>query len=63
MDEGALQLDPSNQKALFLLGRIYLDNGQVENAIITLKKLIEIASRYEEANHYLGTAYYRVPGL
>jgi len=55
----ALQLNPKNEKALFLLGRIYLDNGQVENAVIVLKKLVDQTPNYPEANHYLGRAYFR----
>ncbi len=53
----ALKLNPTNQKALFLLGRIYLDLGQVENAIVTLEKLVTLKDDYPEAHHYLGRAY------
>lgn len=54
----ALKLNPENEKALFLLGRIYLDRGQIENAVITLKNLVSLNRSYAEANHYLGKAYF-----
>lgn len=56
----ALQLNPNNEKALFLLGRIYQDMGQLENAIITLERLAQINPSYPEVNLYLGRAYNRL---
>lgn len=53
----ALKLNPNNKKALFLLGRLYSDSGQTENAINTLETLVKIDPRYNEAHHYLGMAY------
>ncbi len=55
----ALKLNPTNQKALFLLGRIYLDMGQVENAIVTLEKLVALSGGYPEAHLFLGRAYFK----
>lgn len=55
----ALKLNPGNQKALFLLGRIYLDLGQVENSIVTLEKLVQLKNDYPGAHHYLGRAYFQ----
>lgn len=56
----ALKLNPRNEKALFLLGRIYLDVGQLENAVVTFQRLLEINPNYEEANRYLGNAYFQI---
>lgn len=53
----ALKLNPNNKKALFLLGRLYSDSGQTENAIMTLENLVKIDPRYHDAHHYLGMAY------
>lgn len=53
----ALRLNPRNEKALFLLGRIYLDMGQLENAVITLGRLVEMKPTYPDAQFYLGHAY------
>lgn len=55
----ALRLNPQNEKALFLLGRIYLDLGQIENAVVTLKRLVEFKPRYPDAQLYLGRAYFK----
>lgn len=56
----ALQLNPNNEKALFLLGRIYLDMGQLENAVITLQRLAQINATYPQVNLHLGQAYNRI---
>lgn len=55
----ALRLNPQNEKALFLLGRIYLDQGQIENAVVILQRLVEFKPRYPEAQLYLGRAYFK----
>lgn len=53
----ALRLNPRSEKTLFLLGRIYLDQGQLENAIVTLQKLLSINGAFPGANLYLGQAF------
>lgn len=53
----ALQLNPRSEKTLFLLGRIYLDQGQLENSVVTLQRLLSINPAFPGANLYLGQAF------
>lgn len=53
----ALRLNPEYKPALFLLGRIYSDSGNTENAILTLQKLVDLDPRYPDAQLYLGKSF------
>ena len=53
----ALELNPQNKSALFLLGRIYRDTGQTSNAVEEFKKVIDIDPDFQHVHHALAQAY------
>jgi len=55
----ALVLDPFHDRALFLLGRMYLEDGKVDLAVSTLRRAVRWAPRSKEALLALGQALAR----
>jgi tetratricopeptide (TPR) repeat protein len=53
----ALNLNPRNTKALFLMGRILYQTGNFKEAVDNLKKLLELDSNYYQANQMLAKAH------
>ena len=53
----ALELNPQNKSALFLLGRIYRDTGQTGNAVEEFQKVIGIDPDFQHVHHALAQAY------
>ncbi len=53
----ALDLNPQNKSALFLLGRIYRDTGQTGNAVEEFQKVIKIDPDFQHVHHALAKAY------
>jgi tetratricopeptide (TPR) repeat protein len=58
--ETALTLDPSRTRALYLLGRLYVQNKENEKALSSLEKAVRLQPDFVEANSLLGTAYVRL---
>jgi tetratricopeptide (TPR) repeat protein len=57
--EKAVALDPSRTKTLYLLGRLYILNGDSEKAIPFLERALQLQPNLNEASGLLGTAFIR----
>lgn len=55
----ALTLDPYHDRALFLLGRMYLEDGKVDIAVSTLRRAVRWAPQSKESLLALGQALAR----
>jgi tetratricopeptide (TPR) repeat protein len=58
--EKALTLDPSRTRALYLLGRLYVQNKDNEKALPYLQRALRLQPDFIEANSLLGTVYVRL---
>lgn len=56
--DNALQIDPSNTKAMFVKAQITLDQKEYMDAISILQQLLDIEPQNYDAILYLGEAYY-----
>jgi tetratricopeptide (TPR) repeat protein len=55
-----VSLDPSRTKALYLLGRLYVQNRENEKAVPYLLRALRLQPNLHEASGLLGTAYVRM---
>jgi tetratricopeptide (TPR) repeat protein len=53
-------LDPSRTKTLYLLGRLYILDGESEKAVPFLERALQLQPNLTEASGLLGTAYIRM---
>jgi tetratricopeptide (TPR) repeat protein len=58
--EKAVALDPSRTKALYLLGRLYVQDRENEKAVHYLQRALLLQPNLNEASGLLGTAYVRM---
>ncbi len=58
--EKALALDPSRTRALYLLGRLYVQNKDNEKSLPYLQQALRLQPDFIEANSLLGTVYVRL---
>ncbi len=58
--EKALALDPARTRALYLLGRLYVQNKDNEKALPYLQRALRLKPDFSEANSLLGTVYVRL---
>jgi tetratricopeptide (TPR) repeat protein len=58
--EKALALDPSRTRALYLLGRLFVQNKDNEKALPYLERALRLQPDFIEANSLLGTVYVRL---
>jgi tetratricopeptide (TPR) repeat protein len=58
--EKALALDPARTRALYLLGRLYVQNKDNEKALPYLRSALRLKPDFSEANSLLGTVYVRL---
>jgi Flp pilus assembly protein TadD len=58
--EKALALDPSRTRALYLLGRLYVQNKDNDKALPYLQRALRLQPDFIEANSLLGTVYVRL---
>jgi tetratricopeptide (TPR) repeat protein len=58
--ERALALDPSRTHALYLLGRLYVQNRDNQKAVPYLQRALLLQPDSAEASELLGTAYVRL---
>ena len=58
--EKALELDPERTRALYLLGRLYVQKKDNEKALPYLQRALRLKPDFMEANSLLGTAYLRL---
>jgi tetratricopeptide (TPR) repeat protein len=58
--ENALALDPSRTRALYLLGRLFVQKKDNDKALPYLEKALRLQPDFVEANSLLGTAYVRL---
>ncbi len=57
--EAALALDPARTRALYLLGRFYVEKKDNEKALPYLERALRLQPDFIEANSLLGTVYLR----
>jgi len=55
--ETGIEIDPDNTELLFELGVLYDKNGQTDDAIEQMQKVIELDSKHADALNYLGYTY------
>jgi tetratricopeptide (TPR) repeat protein len=55
-----LALDPSRTRALYLLGRLYVQNKDNDKALPYLQRALRLQPDFIEANSLLGTVYVRL---
>ena len=53
-----IQSDPSNEKVLVSMGRMSINTGQFENAVMRFETLISYYPEHMEGNFFLGVCYY-----
>ena len=58
--ESALQLDTSRTRALYLLGRIYVQRRESDKALPYLQQAVRLQPDLAEASSLLGTTYVRL---
>jgi len=58
--ERALALEPARTRALYLLGRLYVQKKDNEKALPYLQRALRLQPDFVEANSLLGTAYVRL---
>jgi len=58
--ERALALDPSRTRALYLLGRLYVQGKDNDKALPYLQRALRLQPDFIEANSLLGTVYVRL---
>ncbi len=58
--ERALALDPARTRALYLLGRLYVQNKDNEKALPVLQRALRLQPDFIAANSLLGTVYVRL---
>jgi len=54
--KSAIELDPKRAQAWFLMGKLYRDLGQTENAIDAFRKLIELEPNFPYGHEFLALA-------
>lgn len=55
-----MALDHSRTKALYLLGRLYVQDRENEKAVLCLQRALRLQPNLNEASGLLGTAYVRM---
>jgi tetratricopeptide (TPR) repeat protein len=58
--EAALAVDPMRTRALYLLGRLYVEKKDNEKALPYLQRALRLKPDFMEANSLLGTVYLRL---
>ena len=58
--EKALALDPARTRALYLLGRLYVQNKDNQKALPVLQRALRLQPDFVAANSLLGTVYVRL---
>lgn len=53
-----IQNDPRNLKALMSMGRMSINTGQFENAVLRFEALVDYYPEHIEGNYFLGVCYY-----